>query len=227
VDGLADWRPVQPAASPEPASAAAERRLPIAGLVTAGALGVAALAAAAFAFAAASPQPVLVLEPSSSGAAPTASAAAVELGVVVVDVQGAVVAPGLYALPAGSRVGDAVVAAGGYGAAVDIEAAAAQVNLAQPLVDGAKIVVPRLGATATAATAPPASTAPAGGGPIDLNTADAATLETLPGVGPVTAAKIIAARAEAPFASVDDLLARGVVGAATLEKIRPLATAGP
>jgi competence protein ComEA len=145
----------------------------------------------------------------------------------VVDVSGAVVAPGVYRLPAGSRVGDAIVAAGGYGAGVDAGLADRQLNLAAVVHDGDKIRVPVRGE----APAPDGASASgggggAGGGPIDLNRATAEELDTLPGVGPATAAKIIAAREERPFATVDELAARKVVGAATLEKIRPLVVAG-
>lgn len=140
---------------------------------------------------------------------------------VLVDVQGAVARPGLHQLPPGSRVGDAIEAAGGYSGQVDIAAAAAAINLAQPLADGAKIVVPVYGWRLSEPSAPAAESTSAGG-PIDINTASADQLDTLPGIGPVTAAKIIAAREVAPFASVDELLSREVLGPATYEKVRPL-----
>ena len=147
---------------------------------------------------------------------------------LVVDVGGAVRRPGLYRLPAGSRVADAIEAAGGYGATVDAAAVDAALNLAAPLKDGEQVRVPVRG-EASAAPGDPVGAAPGGpaGGPIDVNTASAEALDTLPGVGPATVAKLIAAREEQPFASVDDLLARKVVGPATLEKLRPLVTVGP
>ncbi len=149
--------------------------------------------------------------------------------VIVVDVEGAVVRPGLHRLPVDSRVGDAITAAGGYSPQVDISAAAAALNLAEKLADGAKVHVPLRGegsavATGTAGTATPGQV---GGGLIDVNRASADALDTLPGIGPVTAAKIIAAREEAPFSTVDDLLARGVVGQSTFDKIRDLVTVAP
>ncbi len=128
----------------------------------------------------------------------------------------------------GSRVGDAIAAAGGYSAQVDIAAATSKLNLAEVLVDGQQVHVPLRGETASTPTAAGASQQPAAGsGLIDINTASAEELDTLPGIGPVTAAKIISARQETPFASVDDLSQRGVVGAATLEKIRSLITVTP
>ncbi len=145
----------------------------------------------------------------------------------MVDVAGAVSRPGLYALPPGSRVADAIRAAGGYGPRVDAAAAAASLNLAEVLHDGAKLTVPERGASKPAA---PGSTATGGGGGgsgrIDLNRASATELDTLPGVGPVTAAKIIAAREERPFQTVDELVARKVVSASVLAKIRGLVTVG-
>lgn len=149
---------------------------------------------------------------------------------LVVDVEGAVRRPGIQRLAAGSRVGDAIAAAGGYGERADVAAAALNINLAEALKDGAKVRVPALGETAAGGTAPatPAGSPPAGtGGLIDLNHADEGQLESLPGVGPVTAAKIIDARSTALFASVDDLGTRGVVGPSTLEKLRPLITVTP
>ncbi len=147
--------------------------------------------------------------------------------VVVVDVGGAVANPGVYRLPSGARVGDAVAAAGGYSARVDAERVDVEVNLAAVVRDGDQIHVPARGDSPPAAT----GTAAPGGSlattPVDLNRATAAQLDTLPGVGPVTAAKIIAAREQQPFASLDDFATRKVVGSSTLDKIRSLVTVGP
>jgi competence protein ComEA len=145
-------------------------------------------------------------------------------GQLVVDVQGAVVRPGVIHLPAGSRVGDAVAAAGGFGPRVAAERVGRELNLAALLRDGDQIVVPSRDDTASAGgSVGPGSPAPGGGGgPIDLNSATPTELDALPGIGPVTANKIIAAREERPFASVDELRARKVLGAATFDKIKDL-----
>ncbi|HET7027360.1 MAG TPA: helix-hairpin-helix domain-containing protein [Candidatus Limnocylindrales bacterium] len=139
---------------------------------------------------------------------------------IVVEVSGAVQRPGLVRLPAGSRIADAIAAAGGYGPGVDAEAARA-LHLAQPVADGDQVRVPARGdPTAASGGGRPPSVGP--GAPIDLNTATAEQLDTLPGIGPATAAKIITARTERRFASLDDVRDRKVVGAATLDKIKDL-----
>jgi competence protein ComEA len=144
---------------------------------------------------------------------------------LVVDVEGAVVRPGLVSVPAGGRVGDAIELAGGFAADVDLAAAAGTLNLAQEVTDGLKLLVPAIGDTAP--TTEDAATAPdAPGGPIDLNRATEAQLDGLPGVGPATIAKIVAARDEAPFATTDELRSRGIVGEATFTKLRDLVTVG-
>lgn len=144
---------------------------------------------------------------------------------LVVDVQGAVVRSGVILLPAGSRVGDAIAAAGGYGPRVAAERVGRELNLAALLRDGDQIVVPSRddsGAPAGGGGGSGSSGASPGSGPIDLNRATASELDALPGIGPVTANKIIAAREERPFASVDELRSRKVVGAATFGKIKDL-----
>jgi competence protein ComEA len=154
---------------------------------------------------------------------------------LVVDVAGAVLHPGVYHLPAGSRVADAITAAGGFGPRVDAPAAQA-LNLAAPLTDGLQVRVPSRddppggaaspGATGGTAPGGNAAGAGAGAGPVDLNTATSAQLDTLPGIGPVTAAKIIASREERPFSAVDDLQTRKLVGASTFAKLAGLVTVG-
>jgi competence protein ComEA len=192
-------------------------------LFTIGAALLAALVAisAFFVLSSQAPEPLPELTTPSVapivGALPT-DAAPSEL---VVDVEGAVAAPGLHRLPPGSRVADAIDAAGGYAPEADLDAAARQLNLAAALTDGQQLRVPRIGEADGEGAAPGESE---GGGLVNLNTASADELDALPGIGPVTVDKIIAARQQAPFSSLDDAVARDVMNAGQLDKIRDLAT---
>jgi competence protein ComEA len=143
---------------------------------------------------------------------------------LVVDVQGAVNRPGVVHLPAGSRIGDAITAAGGYGPRVAAERVGRELNLAALLRDGDQVVVPSRDdpAQATGGGKAGSSAAPTNAGPVDLNRATASELDALPGIGPVTANKIVAARDEKAFTSVDELRSRKIVGAATFDKIKDL-----
>jgi competence protein ComEA len=153
--------------------------------------------------------------------APSASASAA-VAPVLVDVAGWVRRPGVYRLPAGARVIDAIEAAGGARPGAELQA----LNLAAPLVDGTQILVPRPG-EAPPLPAPPAvaGSGAVPGALVNVNTATAAELETLPGIGEVTAQAIIDHRTEhGPFASVDQLLDVTGIGDVTLENIRDLVT---
>ena len=136
--------------------------------------------------------------------------------ILVVDVVGAVRRPGLYRLPQGSRIADAVARAGGATAKAEL----ALVNLAAPLADGTQIVVParpQVGAAAPA-IAPGAPT-----GPVHLNSATLEQLDALPGVGPVTAQKILDYRQQhGAFSSVDELDAIPGIGPKRLDQLRDL-----
>jgi competence protein ComEA len=139
-------------------------------------------------------------------------------GELVVDIEGGVNLPGIHRLPAGSRVADALTAAGGYAEGADLAAAARSLNLAAAVVDGQQIYVPVLGEN-------PASGGNGGGiGLVNLNRASQSELEALPGIGPVTAEKIIAAREERPFTTLDELVTREVLTARQLEQIADLVT---
>jgi competence protein ComEA len=140
----------------------------------------------------------------------------IDIGSIVVHVAGEVITPGVYELPAGSRLIDAIEAAGGSTSRADTDA----INLAMPVSDAQQVLVPRKGARRSS---------PQGGGGnaaatdsrVNLNTASATELETLPGVGPQTAQAIITHRNErGPFLSVDELLDVPGIGPAKLAALR-------
>jgi competence protein ComEA len=142
-----------------------------------------------------------------AGGASSSGAPAGSSGVLVVQAAGAVTKPGVYRLPTGSRVTDLLTAAGGVAAGID----ESQLPLAAKLTDGQRVYVPRPGE-------PPAVAAPTGSAtgvsgasspaaPVDLNSATAEQLDALPGVGPATAAAIVAFRDKhGPFRAVNGLL---------------------
>jgi competence protein ComEA len=136
---------------------------------------------------------------------------------LVVHVVGAVRRAGLFRLRDGSRVADALARAGGPTRHADLAA----VNLAAPLVDGEQVVVPRRGPGGSAAV----SAAPGAGAKVSLGSATVEQLDELPGVGPVTAQKIVDWRStHGPFRSVDDLDDVPGIGPARIEQLRDLVT---
>jgi len=151
---------------------------------------------------------------------------------IVVDVVGAVARPGVHELPAASRVADAIDAAGGFTASAD----RIRLNLAEPVGDGSRIWVPAIGESSGPDLVPviggSGGVSGADGGlgaesaTVNINTADAASLESLPGIGPSLAAAIVVhRRRHGPFATVDDLIDVSGIGPVKLEQIRPRATA--
>jgi competence protein ComEA len=136
---------------------------------------------------------------------------------LVVHVVGAVRRPGLYRVPDRSRIADAVARAGGATRRADLSA----VNLAAPVSDGVQVVVPIRAAPGLPGSA---SGPTAAAGPVHLNTATLEELDALPGVGPVTAQKIIDYREQhGAFASIDELDAIPGIGPARLEQLREVA----
>lgn len=230
----------EPVAVPEPGRHASRRgRVPLSGVhvaVLALAVGVALAVTAWLVLAGrAQPEPLPEVErvatslvPSSPGTAAPATGTGHAAGTgpaagpgadLVVDVAGKVRRPGIVELPPGSRVVDALEAAGGPRAGV----ALTSLNLARPLVDGEQILVGVPAPQAVGAAAAPGTGTP---GPlVNLNTADLTTLETLPGVGPVTAQAILDWRTEhGGFTAVEELLEVDGIGDATLADLAPHVT---
>lgn len=156
---------------------------------------------------------------------------------LMVHVAGDVVQPGVYSIPSGSRVRDAIEAAGGLSA----QASAAALNLAAFVEDGAQILVPTKpptaaptslvstggGQTSTGNTAP-TPVPPSTPGLININTATVEELDSLPGIGPAIAQRIIDYRTEnGPFAQIEDIMNVSGIGPATFEKIKDMIVVGP
>jgi competence protein ComEA len=158
--------------------------------------------------AAATPAGLALVEPTSLPTRPA---------MLLVHVSGAVRQPGVYTLEEGQRIQDAVAAAGGATDDAEIHS----LNLAAPLKDGQHVIVPAVAPTAGPRLAGP-TPAPR---PLNLNTASAAELEALPGIGPVTAARIVKYREDAGgFRSVDELRTAKLVNEATFNRLRDLVT---
>lgn len=172
------------------------------------------------------PEPIVIITPTAPP--PTATPATAEAPHLQVHVTGAVARSGVYCLPAGSRLVHAVEAAGGMAPDADEE----RINLADHLVDGQQVYVPRRGTPAppSPTSARPLDAIPqhartsggsaTGGGVVNINTASAAELETLPGIGPALAERIIAHReANGPFGDPAEIVAVRGIGEATYAKL--------
>ncbi len=142
---------------------------------------------------------------------------------IVVHITGAVPRPGVYALPQGARIQDGISAAGGFLA----EADKTNINLAQLLDDGEKLDVPYMEGGSPVITTPVPEVVTSTTELININTASAAELDTLPGIGPTTAQKIIDYRTQnGPFVNTEDIINVSGIGPGTYERIKTLITVG-
>jgi competence protein ComEA len=188
-------------------------------LLSAVILAAVALALVALAIRRPEPPRIVLQQPTQQAAQQTATRPAASpqvASLLVVHMSGEVIAPGLYRLPVGARIDDALKAAGGPTGEGDIH----RLNLAARLADGQQIVVPKRVDPVLAALTQSASPTP---GKVNINMAGVAELDRLPGVGPVTAQRIVAYREQnGPFTSVEQLKEAKLVNAATFEKIKDL-----
>jgi competence protein ComEA len=169
----------------------------------------------------ASSDPGVSYASSGSGSSPSSGSGSFSAGPggedVVVDVTGEVSDPGVYRMPAGSRVNDALARAGGATADANLEA----INLAARLSDGQQVVVPSTTAPAPTAASTAGGTASSSAGPISLGSATVADLDTIDGIGPVTAQNIVEFRDQhGGISSVDELSQISGIGPATMESLR-------
>ncbi len=134
---------------------------------------------------------------------------------IKVDIEGAIKNPGVYSLNLGARIQDVISAAGGFTDQTDSDWLTKNINLAAVVADGEKIYINAIGEAAADPEVKSAQTQ----GKININTASSSQLDTLPGVGEKTSAKIIDNR---PYKSVNDLLSKKVVGNSTFNKIKDL-----
>lgn len=161
----------------------------------------------------------LEFEAESSDNEATSSAQASK---IVVDIAGAVIKPGIYSLPQDSRVHDLLVASGGLSDLADRDWVSKNVNLAAKLSDGQKLYIHRAGEAILEGVSTNNLTTVDGTSLININSATLSELDTLPGIGPVTAQKIVDQR---PFGSVSDLISKKTVSSSVYEKIKDKITA--
>ena len=145
------------------------------------------------------------------------SSASIPAREIVVDIEGAVSKPGVYNLPLNSRFQDALVASGGLAQDANRAWVERNLNLAQPLKDGVKIYIPKIGDEGQAGTSATVLNISSLVGSISINSATEGELDSLPGIGPATAQKIISNR---PYNSIEDLLTKKVVGQKVFKQIR-------
>jgi competence protein ComEA len=235
------WRVLEDPPSPAPTGRPADAdgaggsrsAVPQTTLLVGGLAAILALGAVVLAFGTGSGAIVAVDGGAPLGSGLVDARAAAETGssaptdVLVVEVVGAIDHPGVYRLAPDARIGDLVDAAGGYGPRVDTDRAGRELNLAAPLHDGDQVRVPSrddpAGPTVVGVGSASGDTTTAGD-LIDLNRATDSELDTLPGIGPVTAAKILGSREEQPFVTVDDLQTRKLVGQKTFDGLKDLVT---
>ncbi len=143
---------------------------------------------------------------------------------MIVHITGAVPRPGVYALPQGARVQDGISAAGGFLA----EAEKTNINLAQALEDGEKLDIPFIEGASPVLVTPLPEVETITTELVNINTASIAELDTLPGIGPTTAQKIIHYREQnGPFVNIEDIVNVSGIGPASYERLKDLITVGP
>ncbi len=175
-------------------------------------LALAASGAAFIAVRRSTPRPIEIAPPPSPIPTPTATTVT-----LFVHVTGAVLRPDVYSLPEGSRVKQAIEAAGGLAPDADVD----RLNLALAVRDGMQVFVPRKGEVATGMPAAPAGGGKLAAGPININTASVEELDTLPGIGPSIAQRIVEDRmAHGPFKTPEDLKRVRGIGDALFNQIK-------